>query len=221
MKFQILVAILAISLSACGIVKPHEKVAQADAQQAGLVAVPKPHLDATFLLPHANLGQYKKIILNDLDLSTAKIIQPNSKFGFDEPWALNKDDRAYYQAKYTESANEFLFVDGQYAAATAAGADTLVLKAKITEIAPLASKDDLKGRPNIMDVYSEGFGRMTIVFEVYDSTSNKLLLMTSDEHDLGRIWEKNTRVQNNIQIKLAFDFWLNYFSKELANASKK
>jgi hypothetical protein len=221
MKYRVLAAVLAVSLSACGVLKPHEKLAQTQAEQAGLVAVAKPRLDATFVLPHANLGQYKKIILSDLDLSAVKIYQPNSKFGFDEPWELNKDDRAYYQAKYTESAKEFLFGDGKYTAATTAGADTLLLKTKITDIAPLASKDDLKGRPNIMDVYSEGFGRMTIVFEVYDSASNKLLMITSDEHDLGKIWEKNTRVQNNIQIKLAFDFWLNYFNKELVGVSKK
>ena len=221
MRCKILAAMLVVSLSACGIAKPHEKIAQTQAEQAGLVAVAKPKLDTTFVLSHANLGQYKKIVLTELNLSTTKIIQPTSKIGFNTPWELNKDDIAYYQAKYTESAKEFLFDDGKYTAATAAGSDTLLLKAKITEIAPLASKDDFKGRPNIMDVYSEGFGRVTIVFELYDSTSNKLLLVTSDEHDLGRIWEKNTRVQNNIQIKLAFDFWLNYFAKELESVSKK
>lgn len=221
MKYQILAALFVLSLNACSITKPHEKVAQTQAQEAGLTVVAKPHLDSTYTLPHTNFAQYKKIIVSDLDLSSVKIIQPNSKTGFDHPWELNKDDNVYYQAKYAESAKEFLFDDGNYTAATSAGADTLLLKAKITEIAPLASKDDLRGRPNIMDVYSEGFGRMTIVFEVYDSTSNKLLLLTSDEHDLGIIWEKNTRVQNNIQIKLAFDFWLNFFSKELASQSKK
>lgn len=221
MKYPVLAALFVLSLSACSITKPHEKLAQTQAQDAGLTAVAKPHLDSTYILPHTNFAQYKKIIVNDLDLSSANIIQPNSNSGFNRPWELNKDDNVYYQAKYAESATEFLFDGGNYAVATTAGADTLLLKAKITEIAPLASKDDLRGRPNIMDVYSEGFGRMTIVFEVYDSTSNKLLLLTSDEHDLGIIWEKNTRVQNNIQIKLAFDFWLNFFSKELASQSRK
>lgn len=221
MKLQIVIALFALGLSSCNIVKPHEKIAQSQAQQAGLTPVAKPHLDSTYTLPHTSFAQYKKIIVSDLDLFSVKIIQPNSRTGFDHPWELNKDDNVYYQAKYTESVKEFLFDDGNYDVAAAAGADTLLLKTKITEIAPLASKDDFKGRPNLMDVYSEGFGRMTIVFELYDSVSNKLIAIASDEHDLGNIWEKNNRVQNNVQISLAFDYWLRNLNEELVELAKK
>lgn len=220
MKHPILIAALAVSLSACGILKPHEKATLSQAQQAGLVAVHKPHFDVSYVSPDANLGQYKKIILSDLDLSATKILKPNTSRPFEEPWELNNDDKKYYQAKYEDSAKKFLFDDGVYAVSTTPAADTLVLKTKITEIAPLASKDDFKGRPNLMDVYSEGFGRMTIAFELYDSVSNKLIVVTSDEHDLGNIWEKNNRVQNNFKIKLAFDFWLRNLKKELKHSSK-
>jgi len=221
MKYPVLIAALAISLSACGIVKPHEKVTQNQAQVAGLVAVHKPHFDASYALPNANLMQYKKIILSDLDLSSTKIIKPNTSRPFDEPWELNNDDRKYYQSKYVDSAKKFLFDDNEYVVATLPAADTLLLKTKITEIAPLASKDDFKGRPNLMDVYSEGFGRMTIAFELYNSVSNKLVMTVSDEHDLGNIWEKNNRVQNNFQIKLAFDFWMRNLKEELEHLAKK
>jgi len=221
MKYHILIAVVAMSLSACGTLKPHEKATQSQAQQAGLVAVNKPHFDASYVLPSANLGQYKKIILSNLDLSATKILKPSSFRAFDEPWELNNDDKKYYQAKYEDSAKKFLFDDGVYVASTTPAADTLLLKTKITEIAPLASKDDFKGRPNLMDVYSEGFGRMTITFELYDSVSNKLVAVTSDEHDLGTIWEKNNRVQNNFQIKLAFDFWMRNLKEELEHTAKK
>jgi len=220
MKNPLLIVLLVISLVACSALKPHEKESEQQAQQAGLVVLAKSHLDATYVLPHAQWGHYKKIILDDLDLSSVNIINPNSYSIHRTPWELNDRDRAYYQEKYVSAANEQLFAKG-YTAATTAGADTLLLKARITEIAPLAPKDDLKGRPTIMDVYSEGFGRMTIVFEVYDSVSNKLLLITSDEHDLGRFWEKNTRAQNNMQIRSAFDFWLRYLKKDLDKAAKK
>lgn len=220
MKYPILATILVVSLSACGYLKPHEKAAQTQAQQAGLVAVHKPQFDASFVSPSANLGNYKKIILGDLDLSSTLIRKPSGSRMFDEPWELNNDDKKYYQSKYEDSAKKFLF-DGGYLSATVADSDTLLLKTKITEIAPLASKDDAKGRPNLMDVYSEGFGRMTIVFELYDSVSNKLIAVTTDEHDLGTIWEKNNRVQTNFQIKLAFDFWLKNLKEELEQVSKK
>jgi hypothetical protein len=221
MKYHILIAALTIGLSACGISKPHEKITQSQAQHAGLVAVHKSHFDASYVLPNANLGQYKKIILSDLDLSSTKIFKPSTSRPFDEPWELNNEDKKYYQAKYLDSANKSLFNDGAYAASLTPAADTLVLQTKITDIAPLASKDDFKGRPNLMDVYSEGFGRMTIAFELYDSVSHKLVMICSDEHDLGNIWEKNNRVQNNFQIKLAFDFWMKNLKEELEYSSKK
>lgn len=221
MKRHIYIAVLVFSLSACGSIKPHEKVAQSQAQQAGLVAVHKPQFDVAFVAPNTNLSQYKKIIVSDLDLSSVKIIKPSSLHTFDEPWELNDGDKQYYQKKYADSVQKYLVSDGNFSATSASAADALVLKTKIVEIAPLASKDDSKGRPNLMDVYSEGFGRMTIVFELYDSTTNKLVALASDEHDLGNIWEKNTRVQNNIQVKLAFDFWLRNLKEELAEAVKK
>jgi len=62
---------------------------------------------------------------------------------------------------------------------------------------------------------------MTIVFELYDSVSNKLIFLSSDEHDLGNTWEKNDRLQNNVQVRLAFDYWLRSLSQELNAISKK
>lgn len=221
MKLQIVIALFALGLSACHIVKPHEKIAQTQAQEAGLVAVHKPQFDTSFILPQTNFSQYTKIIVSDLDLSSVKIIKPNTSRAFEEPWGLNKDDKQYYQKRYEESAKNYLFEGGKFAAATTPASNTLLLKTKITEIAPLASKDDFKGRPNLMDVYSEGFGRMTITFELYDSASNKLVAIASDEHDLGNVWEKNNRVQNNIQIKLAFDYWLRNLNDEIVGLSKK
>lgn len=220
MKYQLLIAVLAISMSACNVLQSHEKATQSQAQQAGLVEVHKPHFDASFVAPGAKLGQYKKIILSDLDLSSTFIRKPTSSRGFDEPWELNNDDKKYYQTKYEDAAKKFLF-DDTYSVATTAGIDTVILKTKIIEIAPLASKDDSKGRPNLMDVYSEGFGRMTIGFELYDSVSNKLIAVSSDDHELGTIWEKNNRVQNNIQIKLAFDYWMRNLKRELEALGKK
>ena len=120
-----------------------------------------------------------------------------------------------------DAAKKSLIDSGLYTLASEAGEKTFLLKAKIIQIAPLGPKDDIKGRPDLMTVYSEGFGTMTIAFEVYDSLTNKLVLTATDEHDLGKIWEKNNRAQNNVQIRLAFDYWLNNLKIELEHAAKK
>jgi len=219
MKY-LLIVVLSLSIVACAVTHPHEKLAQDQAAQAGLVAVAKPHFDATFISKTAAFSHYKKIIINDIDLSQAVIIQPSSKNSFDAPWALSEGDKQYYQTQFSESAKRNLLDSGLFTLAASSDADTVVLKTKITDIAPHASKDDFKSRPNLMDVYSEGFGRMTIVFEFYDSTTNQLIMIATDEHDLGAMWELNNKVQNNLRIRLAFDFWLSKLKRELNAAAK-
>jgi hypothetical protein len=221
MKFLFVLAVLCLGLCSCNIHKIHEKTAQSQAEQAGLTVISNPEFDASFLLSGADVSRYKKIILNELDFSGVKIIKPASSRSFQEPWELTEKDKAYYQRKFADSAKNYLFNKGTFTSATAPASDTFLLKTRITEIAPLASKDDFKSRPNLMDVYSEGFGRMTIVFELYDSVSNKLIALSSDEHDLGKMWEKNDRAQNNMQVRLAFDYWLKTLNDELSNLDKK
>lgn len=221
MKPQLFIALLALGLSACSTLQPHEKAADTQAKQAGLVDIKKSNFDVSFALPNANVNQYKKVILNDLDMSNVKIIRSLTPSIHDTPWELNDNDKAFYQKKYREAAEEYLVSKGVLTVANAPASDTLVLKMKIVEIAPLGSKDDFKGRPQKVDVYTQGFGRMTAVFELYDSNSNKLLAMASDEQELGYVWEKNDRVQANMRINLAFEHWLKKLSKEMPLWSKE
>lgn len=224
-----LLIIAASFLTACGSVKPNEKAAAEKANSNGLSVVAKPRFDSTFIASTMRFEQYKKLKIDPLDLSNVKIIEPSMRRTFDGPWELTEDDRRYYQEKYSQAAKKNLIDSGLYAAEADKGAtngaengkDTLLLTAKVLQIAPLAPKDDFKSRPNLMDVYSEGFGRMTISFEIYDLETNKLLLTATDERDLGKIWEKNNRAQNKTQVRLAFDYWLGNLKTELEHAAKK
>lgn len=221
MKLQFLIVLLALGLSSCSTLQPHEKVTDSQAKQAGLVEVKKSRFDASYVLPAANLSQYKKVILNDLDLSNVKITRSAVQRIHETPWELNDGDRAFFQEKYLAAANDYVFKSGALSVARAPASDTLVLKMKIVDIAPLGSKDDFKGRPNMIDVYTQGFGRMTAVFELYDSTTNKLMVIASDEQELGHLWEKNDRVQANIRVKLGFEYWLKNLNDEISVWAKK
>lgn len=221
MKYSLLIAVVIVSLSACSILQPHEKAAETQANQAGLVGVKKSHFDVSYVLPTANFVQYKKVILDDLDLSNVKIVRSSVPNIHETPWELNDTDKTFFQKKYRQAAVDYLFKSGELSVASAPASDTLLLKMKIIEIAPLGSKDDFKGRPQMVNVYTQGFGRMTAVFELYDSTSNKLIAMASDEQELGYMWEKNDRAQTNMRIQLAFESWMRDLSKEIPLWSKK
>lgn len=220
MKQLWLLLVIALSMVACSSLQQHEKIIQKQAQQTGLLPVKKSRFDSAFVAPSVDFGHYKKIIINDLDLSQVVIIQPHSQGGFTQPWTLTDEDKRYYQARFVDSAKASLLASGLFTAATVSAPDTLVLTAKVTEIAPRASKDDAKSRPTIMNVYSEGFGRMTIVFELTDSATQQVVMLASDERDLGNLWELNNRVQNNLRIRLAFDYWLHTLAREIAAVKK-
>lgn len=217
----VLIALATGVISGCSMTKPHEQAAAAKADQAGLTAVEKSRFDGTFVAPNAQFSQYKKLLVEQLDLSEVKIRQQTGDKFNDTPWELNDRDRRYYQERYSEALMTNLIADGRFATSLQAGAEVLTVKAKVLEIAPLASKDDLQGRPNMMKVYSEGMGEMTLEISLFDSSSGKLLAIITDQRDLGHIWEENNRVTNNIQIRLAFNQWLRKLRTELDRLAAK
>lgn len=216
----VLLTLAASLVTGCSITKKHEKEAQLKADKAGLTAVEKTRFDGTFIASGAQFSQYKKLFVEQLNMTDVKIRKQSSVNTFDDtPWELNDADRRYYSERYTEALMNNLIADGTYTTAMQAGPDVLTVSAKVLEIAPLASKDDMKGRPTNMKVYSEGMGTMTLEISLYDSMSGKPLAIITDQRDLGRIWEENNRVTNNVQVRLAFNQWLSNLRKELDKAS--
>lgn len=207
-------------VAGCSMTKPHEKNAQLKADKEGLSVVEHTRFDGTFIAPGAQFSQYTKLFVEQLDMSDVKIRkQSSNNFTQDTPWELNDEDRRYYSERYIEALMNNLIVDGTYATAMQAGPDVMTVSAKVLEIAPLGSKDDSKGRPTSMKVYSEGMGTMTLEITLYDSLSGKPLAIIADQRDLGRVWEENNRVTNNVQIRLAFNQWLKNLRTELDRAS--
>jgi hypothetical protein len=217
----VLIALATGVISGCSMTKPHEKDAALKADQAGLSAVEDSRFDGTFVAPNAQFAQYRKLLVEQLDLSEVKIRKQSTDKINDTPWELSDADRRYYQERYTEALMTNLIVDGRFATSLQTGADVLQVKAKVLEIAPLASKDDSKGRPTMMKVYSEGMGTMTLELTLVDSVSGDVLAIITDRRDLGRIWEENNRVTNNVQIRLAFNQWLRNLRTELDRLAAK
>ncbi|ACE85761.1 DUF3313 family protein [Cellvibrio japonicus] len=218
---RVLVMGLLVSVVAgCTFTKKHEQEAQKKAQEQGLSQVEKSRFDGTFVAPGVDFAKYKKLLVEQLDMENVEILKSSSRnFTRDTPWTLKPADKAYYQERYTEALIKNLVADGTYVTSVAASDDVLVIKSRILQIAPLASKDDSDGRPGIMKVYSEGMGTMTIEMSLYDSITGKAVGIITDKRDLGRIWEENNRVTNNIQVRLAFDAWLRKLRTELDNLS--
>lgn len=216
------IALLGSVIAGCSMTKKHEQEAQIKADKAGLTVVENSTFDGTFVAPNAKFLQYKKLFVEQLDLTDVKIRkQAGVNSVNDTPWELNDSDRRYYQDLYTEALMNNLILDGRYATAMQAAPDVMTVRAKVLEIAPLASKDDLRGRPTNMKVFSEGMGTMTLEISLYDSMSGKVLAIITDRRDLGRVWEENNRVTNNVQVRIAFNAWLKKLRTELDRLSMR
>lgn len=218
----LMLGLIASVVAGCTMTKPHEKAAQEKAQAQGMGAVYNSRFDGTFIAPGVDFSKYKKILVEQLDMENVEIIQPSLTPSMRKtPWVLNPKDKAYYQERYTEALINNLIADGTYSTSANTGDDILTVKSRILQIAPLASKDDMDGRPGMMKVYSEGMGTMTIEISLYDSVSGKTLGIITDQRNLGRIWEENNRATNNVQVRLAFDSWLGKLRSELNTLSKR
>lgn len=216
------ILLLGSMIAGCSMTKKHEQEAQIKATKEGLAVVDKSTFDGTFVAPLAEFSRYKKLLVEQLDMSEVKIRkQTGTNIINNTPWELNDNDRRYYQDRYTEALMSNLIIDGRYATAMQAAPDVMIVRAKVLEIAPLASKDDMKGRPTSMKVYSEGMGTMTLEISLYDSESGKVLAIITDQRDLGRMWEENNRVTNNVQVRVAFNAWLKKLRTELDRLSKR
>lgn len=216
MKRLIWVILFGLFLTACSITKPHEKNLAKEAEPLGLKEVKTSTLDSVFTADQASLANYKQVILEPLDLSAVKIRKPsNTNLAYDTPWELNDQDRKFYQERYQLSMKKQWLDKSGLTQVDQASANTLKVKATLLEIAPLGSKDDSKGRPTMTKVYSEGVGTMTLKIEIADATSGKVLVLISDQRDLGKMWEENNRVSFNQKVRLAFDAWARNLQKEL------
>ena len=199
-------AVLSLAVSSHAFEKDHDKALAAEAKPLGFTKTKSRFLDSAYFKPGVNFSDYPQIQFAELDTTNTTVREPSAPNDFDEPWILTDKDKVFLQKKYLETFTKELINSERFKAA-GGSAKTLLIKTTLQELAPSAPKDDLKGRPNISDYYTEGAGTMTMKMEVYDAQTNELLGLIADENDLGNRWERNDRANNNRQLSLTFTRW--------------
>jgi len=198
--------ILSLAAGSYALEKKHDKALAAEAVPLGFTKTKSRFFDSVYLKPGVNFSEYPQLQFAELDTSNVTVHEPSSADHFDEPWILTDKDKAYLQQKYLESFNKELIKTNRFKAAGGSG-KTLLIKTTLQELAPSAPKDDIKSRPTISSIYTEGAGSMTMKMEIYDAQTNTLLGLIADEGDLGNRWEKNERTNNKRQLSLGFVRW--------------
>lgn len=210
---HILIALLFSVLIGCSSSPKKEPEVQLKADKSGITSVEKTPIAGAFIARGVQFSKYKKLLVEQLDLSDVKIQQQPTDA---TPWGVSDETRRYYQERYTEALMNNLILDGTYSTAMQAGVDVMTVVAKVVEVASFDSKEDMKARPANTKTYSDGVGAMTLEISLYDSISGKPLAIITSQR---RLWEENNRETSNVQMQVAFNSWLRTLRMELDKAS--
>ena len=164
-----------------------------------------------YLDPDADFSQFEKILLDPLDMSKTQIVQPNranTSVAGNRPWELTDNDRETMQRVFAEVFTRELQETGDYTVVTEPGPGVLRISATVTQIAPNASRDDLRSRPaGRSRVYTEGAGSMAIAFGFSDSESGEIIAVVKDARSGSPTWGVNNSVTNLSDVRFMFARW--------------
>jgi hypothetical protein len=174
---------IALGLAVTGAAPPAIRVAMAadkpPAEWDGLVRKESKQLDNLYVLPGANLNGYKRVQIDALQVAFDKNWDPNRNQR-DLSRRLTKDD--FEEIKKT-LAEEFLkeftkeLMRGGYEVVNEAGDDVLRVSPGIVNLYITAPDKMAPGRSR---TYTASSGHMTLVAELRDSDTNKLLARAVD-----------------------------------------
>lgn len=157
---------------------------------------------------------FKRIFIEELDLSKAKIAGAYRKHGTNKKgWALTAEEIAAMQGVYMKHMVDEL-ENHQFLEVVRERQDAdLVIDAHITRMSPSAPKDDFESRDIRVDYYSRGSGTMSISIDVKDNETTVMAL--EDKRNAGAFWEENTRWSNEQNVKRLFNSWARDFATVL------
>lgn len=194
--------ILTLATSAFAFEKKHEKDLAAEVKDLGFTKTKDRFLDSVYLKPGVNFNEYQQLDIAGLDTSRVVVREPSSSDSFDEPWVLTDKDKTYLQEEFMKTFTKELIETDKFKAS--GDGKKLLIKTTLLELAPTAPKDDIKSRPTISKIYTEGAGTITMKIEIYDAQTKALVGVIADQAKLGNRWERNNKANNKRQLSLAF-----------------
>jgi len=179
----------------------------------GLERVERRGLDSVYIRPGATLAQYRRVMLDPVEVSFDKNWDPKGgRLGFDaaDPQRIRKDLAEIARDVFRDELEK----RGGYQLVTEPGPDVLRVKPQIVDLYINAPETD---GPGIMRTYVVEAGEMTLVADLLDSTTNTLIAHVKDrERDTGIAgrFQIANRVTNAAEARRVIGEW----ARQLRNA---
>lgn len=174
----------------------------------GLFAVSNSGFREAWASPDANLTAYRVIEIGELDSASAEVVQPASSSRIRREWVLTPERQAALARVWREAmtgAAERAGLD-----AHGAGDQVLVIKSRLTRIAPRTDVEQVQQTPGVTRVYTEDSGEAAIQIRLYDGATGRLLVVIRDKRRIGpRMWGLTSTVSVAADVRSLFNTWSN------------
>ena len=182
----------------------------------GLSPVTGVSVDELFVALDADLEAFKAFYIEPLDASSTEVdFRPDSRIYPRGDWTMTDKDRQRFAKQYHDAMTRALLAKG-YSLLQTPAAGVLVVKSQLLEIAPLAPKDDFKNRDRTKKYVSQGAGSLTIALQLHDGADDRLLASVEDKRVAGYRWQRNTRFNNQHEVRLVFASWARQFTSHMS-----
>jgi len=149
--------------------------------------------------PGTDYKQYHSLLINDLDVSNAKIVPPPWKADKPFKWKVSERSIGALQAAFMDSMHEQISANAGYPIVHEAGPGVMEISLRIVSFMPYADRDE--------KVTTRGSGEMRIHVEVRDSQSEELLAFYEGPQEVGQDYGVNSDFTRQENLKSLFDDW--------------
>lgn len=183
------------------------------ADSEGLVRVHIKGVDTVYASRDADLGRYKKVMLDPIEVSFQRGWDPHlagTPITADEKQEIRRGHAHVLKDEFVAELGR----SGRYPVVDTAGEDVLRVKAEIRDLS--INAPDLM-RPGIVRRYTISTGEMTLVAELRDSVTGELIARVIDRRrDPDSPWlELTTRVTNEAAARRAAAHWARLLREQL------
>ena len=200
------IALISSSLVACS--TTGSGVALPDTTEEGLKKVNVKGIDAAYVRPGSSLGNYKRILLDPVQVSFSKDWKPD-KTGSYLP--LSQEDRERIRKDLADlfitTATEVL-EKGGYPVVTESAPDVLRITAELADVY-INAPDTMSAGRSYSFVMSAG--HMTLVAELRDSETGQIMARVFDQREArnDHYLQLSTSVSNSAEAREAVRMWAN------------
>jgi hypothetical protein len=209
-------------LAACAMKEPTlQSGPDVNVTSEGLVRVENSRVDDAFMRPDVDFTRFTGIMIDPLDVSNVKVIQPNTDSSINRPrkWELTDEDREFLQDIYLLKMDDYVVQRGGYTPIDEPAENVLRLSVALVKIAPNAPRpSETIGRNTTL---TRGAGAISMAGVLFDAGTGQVIARFGDTRESSDEWRQNLEVSNIAEVRRIFDFWAQLFQYRLDTLNGK